>query len=74
MKIFLIFLISYLTGAIPAGYIIGKHFYHIDITKYGSGNIGTANVQRVLGNKAAIMRLYLIPQKELFLRLLLFMS
>jgi len=55
MKIFLIFLISYLTGAIPAGYIIGKHFYHIDITKYGSGNIGTANVQRVLGNKAAII-------------------
>jgi glycerol-3-phosphate acyltransferase PlsY len=55
MKIFLIYVISYLIGAIPVGYIIGKNFYHIDITKYGSGNIGMANVQRVLGNKAAFV-------------------
>jgi glycerol-3-phosphate acyltransferase PlsY len=44
-----------LIGAIPNGYIISKKFYGIDITKYGSGNIGTANVQRVIGTKTAIL-------------------
>lgn len=51
----LIFLLSYLIGAIPNGYLVSKKFYNIDITKYGSGNIGTANVQRVAGTKAAII-------------------
>jgi glycerol-3-phosphate acyltransferase PlsY len=55
MKIFLIFLISYFIGAIPTGYIISKYIYHLDITKYGSGNIGMTNVQRVLGNKPAFI-------------------
>ncbi len=55
MKLFFIFLISYFIGAIPTGYIISKYIYHLDITKYGSGNIGMTNVQRVLGNKPAFI-------------------
>jgi glycerol-3-phosphate acyltransferase PlsY len=53
-KIVLFCVIAYLLGSIPNGYIICKKFYHIDITKYGSKNIGVTNVQRVVGNKAAI--------------------
>jgi glycerol-3-phosphate acyltransferase PlsY len=55
MKSAIIFVIAYLISAIPSGYIISKKFYSIDISKYGSGNIGMANIQRVLVTKAALI-------------------
>lgn len=42
-------LFSYLVGAIPSGYIIGKMAGVGDIRKHGSGNIGATNVTRVAG-------------------------
>lgn len=48
----LMILISYLLGSIPSGLWIGRYFYHIDIRKKGSGNIGTTNTYRVLGPTA----------------------
>jgi len=45
------FLLSYLIGSIPFGYIICKIFKNIDIRKFGSGNIGATNVYRVCGFK-----------------------
>ncbi len=53
-KILIIVVISYLLGAIPAGMLISKVMGKIDITKYGSGNVGTANVTRTLGPKAGV--------------------
>lgn len=50
----LVILISYLFGSIPWGLVIGKVFYHKDIRKEGSGNIGGTNAGRVLGRPAAI--------------------
>jgi glycerol-3-phosphate acyltransferase PlsY len=44
----LIFLGSYLIGAIPWAYLIGK-MYGLDLRKEGSGNIGATNVTRVIG-------------------------
>ena len=41
-------LISYLIGAIPWGYLIGKR-HGVDIRKLGSKNIGATNVTRVIG-------------------------
>ena len=62
-KILLVIFASYFIGSIPNGYIISKRFYGIDITKYGSGNIGMTNVQRVLGNKPAVIVLILDVSK-----------
>lgn len=45
-------IIAYLLGSIPTGLWIGKTFYHKDIRKLGSGNIGTTNTFRTLGPKA----------------------
>ena len=44
----LIFLSSYLIGAIPWAYLIGR-LYGRDLRKEGSGNIGATNVTRVIG-------------------------
>jgi len=49
-----IFLIAtYLIGAIPFGYLIGK-FKGVDIRSKGSGNIGATNVARVIGKQYGI--------------------
>ena len=47
-------LIGYLLGSIPFGYLMGK-LYKIDVTKYGSGNIGFTNVLRVIGVVPAVI-------------------
>ena len=46
---------AYLLGSIPSGLWIGKIFYHKDIRKLGSGNIGTTNTFRTLGKKAGVV-------------------
>src|SRR5246127_75829 len=45
-----IILLCYLIGSFPSGYLVGKS-QGIDIRQHGSGNIGTANVLRVMGKK-----------------------
>lgn len=49
-------LLAYFMGSIPFGFLIGKA-QGIDIRQYGSGNIGTTNVGRILGKKAAVLTL-----------------
>ncbi len=55
VKYLLLFLMSYLLGAIPTAFIVGKMAKGIDIRQHGSGNIGTTNAFRVLGIKPALM-------------------
>lgn len=50
LDMLLIFLVSYLFGAIPWGFVIGKA-KGIDIREHGSKNIGSTNVTRTLGKK-----------------------
>ncbi|WP_047770082.1 MULTISPECIES: glycerol-3-phosphate 1-O-acyltransferase PlsY [Limosilactobacillus] len=52
-------IISYLLGSIPSGLWIGQVFYHKDIRKLGSGNIGTTNTFRTLGPKAGTVVLFM---------------
>ncbi|HET7553529.1 MAG TPA: glycerol-3-phosphate 1-O-acyltransferase PlsY [Gemmatimonadaceae bacterium] len=46
--------IAYLLGGIPAAYLAGRLLRGIDLREHGSGNLGTTNVYRVLGARAAI--------------------
>ena len=47
--------IAYLVGSIPSGLIIGKLFWHTDLRKYGSHNIGATNAWRTLGKVPGII-------------------
>jgi len=47
----LTFLIYYLIGSFPAGYLFVKTSHSKDITKEGSGNVGTFNAIKVSGSK-----------------------
>lgn len=48
-------LLGYLLGSIPFGVIITKRSARIDVREVGSGKIGTTNVLRAAGKKAAAM-------------------
>lgn len=55
MKLILVILISYLFGSVPWALVIGKLFYHKDIRREGSGNLGASNAGRVLGRPVAVI-------------------
>lgn len=57
MSLFFCFF-AFLSGSIPWGYLIGRA-KGVDLTKVGSGNIGTTNVMRVIGKKEALLTLVL---------------
>jgi acyl phosphate:glycerol-3-phosphate acyltransferase len=40
---------SYLLGAIPSSYVVGRAVRGIDLREHGSGNLGATNTFRVLG-------------------------
>lgn len=54
-----LFLVAFLIGSIPFGYVIGRFFYRTDIRKEGSGNIGAMNALRTLGKGGAVAVLLL---------------
>ena len=47
--------LAYLIGSIPSGLILGKLFWHTDLRKYGSHNIGATNAWRTLGKVPGII-------------------
>lgn len=56
-------LAAYLLGSIPFGLLLAKLFGGADVRKSGSGNIGAANVTRVVGPLAGILTLVLDAAK-----------
>ena len=48
-------ILAYLIGSIPSGLILGKLFWHTDLRKYGSHNIGATNAWRTLGKVPGII-------------------
>jgi glycerol-3-phosphate acyltransferase PlsY len=50
VAIVILFLIAYLLGSVPTGYLAGKLLQGIDIREHGSGSTGATNVLRTLGN------------------------
>lgn len=49
IKFIAVVVIGYLLGAIPFGMIVSRLTANLDISRYGSGNIGGTNVMRILG-------------------------
>ncbi len=49
LPVIITFLVAYLIGSIPTGYIVVKLLKGEDIRKIGSGSTGATNVKRVLG-------------------------
>ena len=45
---------SYLVGAIPTSYLVGRAFQGIDLREHGSRNLGATNLYRVMGWKFAV--------------------
>ncbi len=60
----LLFLLSFLSGSIPFGYLLGK-LRGVNIKNVGSGNIGATNASRVLGKKYGFAVLVLDALKGL---------
>ncbi len=50
----LLLALSYLLGATPTSYWVGRGIYGVDLRTRGSGNLGATNTFRVLGWKAAV--------------------
>ncbi len=46
--------LSYLLGAMPTSYWMGRAFHGLDLREHGSGNLGATNVFRILGAKWAL--------------------
>jgi glycerol-3-phosphate acyltransferase PlsY len=46
--------LSYLLGATPTSYWVGRVFHDVDLREHGSGNLGATNTLRVLGWKSAV--------------------
>lgn len=55
----IVFIISFLLGAIPFAIVVGKLFYKVDVRQHGSGNPGATNTLRTLGTKAGLIVLLL---------------
>ncbi len=51
----IVVIIGYLLGSIPFGVLIGRRAAGVDIRQYGSGRMGTTNVLRTAGKKAAVL-------------------
>lgn len=54
MRDLLLVTAGYLIGSIPSGYLISRLLAGVDIRTVGSGNLGAANVWRILGFKAGL--------------------
>ncbi|MBF96627.1 MAG: Glycerol-3-phosphate acyltransferase [Alphaproteobacteria bacterium MarineAlpha9_Bin4] len=71
-QILILILVSYLVGSIPFGFLIFKFKNKDDIRKYGSGNIGATNVNRLLGKKLGLITLLLDFLKTFLISFLIF--
>jgi glycerol-3-phosphate acyltransferase PlsY len=68
-----IIIISYFYASIPFSYILPKMFMGIDVTKVGSGNIGSTNVMRAAGKKMGFLCILADSSKGIVVTLIYFL-
>lgn len=66
LKLLAAIAVGYFLGSIPFGLLLTKRFANVDIRNYGSGKIGTTNVLRTAGKKAAALSFILDFAKGVF--------
>ncbi len=54
-KFVLVAVLGYLLGSIPFGVLVCRRMARVDVRQYGSGKMGTTNVLRTAGSKAAVL-------------------
>ena len=54
-KFIFVVILGYMLGSIPFGVLISRRQAKVDIMKHGSGKMGTTNVLRTAGPKAALL-------------------
>lgn len=57
MTAFITVLFAYLLGSVPTGFLLGR-LSGVDVREAGSGNVGAANVARVVGLKQGLSTLF----------------
>ena len=71
MRLAVALLAAWLIGSIPWAYLAGRLLKGVDLRTYGSGNLGTTNVLRLLGAPAAII-VYALDAAKGFVPVLFF--
>ncbi len=51
--------LAYLICGFPSAYVVGERMAHLDVRTVGSGNVGTTNIARAVGKRAAALTLLL---------------
>ena len=59
IKFIIVGAVGYLLGSIPFGFLVSRRMAKVDVRQYGSGKLGTANVLRTAGSKAAVLVFFL---------------
>jgi len=54
--------LAYLLGSVPTGFLVG-YLYGVDVRRAGSGNVGAANVARLVGKTQGLLTLLLDAAK-----------
>ena len=54
-KFVIVAVLGYLLGSIPFGVLVCRRMAKVDVRQYGSGKMGTTNVLRTAGSKAAVL-------------------
>ena len=71
MNIISVIFFSYLLGSVPTAFIFGKIFFRTDVTRSGSGNVGTLNFLRVTRSRLLALLVLLIDTAKGYLTLYL---
>jgi len=59
IKFIIVGAVGYLLGSIPFGFLVSRRMAKVDVRQYGSGKLGTANVLRAAGSRAAVLVFFL---------------